>query len=60
MDNSDPEFFNPAAHVRVKNAWGSGLAHCSCSWVGVSFEMHVVAMHSTYDVLVPHLIEEEE
>lgn len=61
VDHADPEFFNPAAHVRVQGNPETyrGLSKCACSWVGVNFDMHLIAMHTTYDVLVAHEIQEE-
>ena len=58
MDRSDPEFFNPSAHVEVLSPYVN--AHtCACSWTGSNFGMHIAAMRATYDVMAVHEIEEE-
>ena len=57
METSDPEFFNPCAHVEISVY--QGLTKCACSWVGMNFAMHLIAMQATYDVLKEHVIEEE-
>jgi hypothetical protein len=59
VSREDPEFFNPAAHVKVE-FYNGGLYKCACTWVGMNFDMHLVAMQATYDVLAECVIEEEE
>lgn len=56
--------YNPAAHTRPDKRirkWSSGVEECSCGWVGLNFDLHIIAMQVSHEVFTeqPHMIEEE-
>lgn len=54
----DVAFFNPANHTKLR-APTARYAHCSCSWTGVNFDMHIVGMTTAFEALNVFIIEEE-
>lgn len=54
--------YNPAAHTRperrIRKFTSTSLQECSCGWIGMSLDMHIVAMEVANEVL--NVIEEEE